>query len=62
MDGVALRTALNMAVMGFGLAEIAIAGIATLLFMVPALFFLVGMVIAQFGARGRIRAEGGVSV
>ena len=55
IDGVALRTALNMAVMGFALSEMAIgsgviiliAGLATLLFAAPALHFLAGMVVPR---------------
>ncbi len=53
IDGVALRSALNMAVMGFALAELAIgagiiiliAGAATLLFAVPTLHVLAGQIV-----------------
>lgn len=53
IDGVALRTALNMAVMGFALSEMAvgagiiifIAGVASLLFAVPTLYLLAGMIV-----------------
>ena len=55
IDGVALRTALNMAIMGFGLADMAIgggiiiliAGAASLVFATPALYMLAGMVVAR---------------
>ncbi len=55
IDGVALRSALNMAVMGFSLAEMAIgtgiiiliAGAATLLFAVPTLHILAGQVVPE---------------
>ena len=53
IDGVALRTALNMAVIGFGITDllvgagamIVLAGLATLLLATPALFLLAGMVV-----------------
>lgn len=55
IDGVALRSALNMAVMGFSLAELAIgtgiiiliAGAATLLFAVPTLHILAGQIVPK---------------
>ena len=51
--GVTLRTALNMAVMGFGVTQLVIgagvlvlvAGAATLLLATPGLYFLAGMVV-----------------
>jgi hypothetical protein len=53
IDGVALRTALNMAVMGFGITDllvgagliIVLAGLATLLLATPALFMLAALVV-----------------
>lgn len=53
IDGVTLRTALNMAVMGFGVTQLIIgagvlvlvAGAATLLLATPGLYFLAGMVV-----------------
>lgn len=53
IDGVALRTALNMAVMGFGVTQLVIgagvlvmaAGGATLLLATPGLYFLAGMIV-----------------
>jgi hypothetical protein len=61
VDGVALRTALNMAVMGFGITELVIgagvlvlvAGVATLGLATPGLYFLAGMVVS----RGRERTS-----
>lgn len=55
VDGVALRTALNMAVMGFGITDMVIgggiiltaAGAATVVFATPALYFLAGMVVPR---------------
>ena len=55
IDGVALRSALNQAVIGFGLTDMAIgagiiivvAGFATLLFGAPSLYFLAGIVAAR---------------
>jgi hypothetical protein len=52
IDGVTLRTALNMAVMGFGVTQLVIgagvlvlvAGMATLLLATPGLYFLAGLV------------------
>ena len=52
IDGVALRTALNMSVMGFRITDLVIgtgvivlvAGLATLLLATPGLYFLAGMV------------------
>jgi hypothetical protein len=59
IDGVALRSALTMAVMGFGITDllvgagliIVLAGVATLAFATPGLYFLAGMVVS--GARQR---------
>ncbi len=53
IDGVALRSALNMAVMGFGVTQLVIgagvlvfvAGAATLLLATPGLYLLAGLVI-----------------
>jgi hypothetical protein len=58
IDGVTLRTALNMAVMGFGVTELVIgagalvllAGLATLVLATPGLYFLAGMVIPRESA------------
>jgi uncharacterized membrane protein YidH (DUF202 family) len=55
IDGVALRTALNMAAMGFGVTQLVIgagvlvlvAGVATLFLATPGLYFLAGMVILR---------------
>lgn len=55
VDGVALRTALNMAVMGFGITDLIIgmgvivllAGLATLGLATPALYLLAGMVVTR---------------
>ena len=52
VDGVALRTALNMAVMGFGITDLVIsagiivlaAGAATVVLGTPGLYYLAGMV------------------
>jgi len=60
VDGVALRSALNMAVMGFGVTELVIgagaivlvAGLATLFLAAPGLYFLADMVTT---ARGSLR-------
>lgn len=60
IDGVTLRSALTMAVMGFGITDllvgagliIVLAGVATIAFATPALYFLAGMVVA--GARLRV--------
>ena len=57
IDGVALRTALNMAVMGFGLTDLVvgagvivlIAGLATVGLASPALYLLAGMVVPKPG-------------
>jgi hypothetical protein len=57
VDGVALRTALNMAVMGFGVTDLVIgagvivlvAGAATLVLATPGLYFLAGMVVPREG-------------
>ena len=55
IDGVTLRSALNMAVMGFGVTQLVIgagvlvlvAGAATLLLATPGLYFLAGMVVKR---------------
>jgi hypothetical protein len=55
VDGVALRSALNMAVMGFGITQliigtgaiVLIAGLATLVLATPGLYFLAGMVVPR---------------
>jgi hypothetical protein len=55
IDGVTLRTALNMAVMGFGVTQLVIgagalvlvAGAATLFLATPGLYFLAGMVVRR---------------
>ena len=55
VDGVALRTALNVAVMGFGVTNLVIgagvlvlaAGAATLALATPGLYFLAGMVVSR---------------
>jgi hypothetical protein len=55
IDGVALRSALTMAVMGFGITDlvigagllIALAGVATLALATPALYLLAGIVMAR---------------
>jgi hypothetical protein len=55
IDGVTLRTALNMAVMGFGITQLIIgtgaivlvAGLATVALATPGLYFLAGMVIPR---------------
>jgi hypothetical protein len=55
IDGVTLRTALNMAVMGFGVTQLVIgagvlvliAGLATLLLATPGLYFLADMVVPR---------------
>lgn len=55
IDGVTLRTALNMAVMGFGITQLVIgagvlvlvAGLATLFLATPGLYFLAGMVVPR---------------
>ena len=55
IDGVTLRTSLNMAVMGFGVTQLVIgagvlvlvAGAATLLLATPGLYFLAGMVMER---------------
>jgi hypothetical protein len=55
IDGVTLRTALNMAVMGFGVTQLVIgagilvfvAGGATLLLATPGLYFLAGIVVPR---------------
>jgi hypothetical protein len=60
IDGVALRTALNMAVMGFRLTELVIgtgaivmlAGLATIAFATPGLYFLAGVVVAPTRSTG----------
>ena len=60
IDGVTLRTSLNMAVMGFGVTQLVIgagvlvlvAGAATLLLATPGLYFLAGMVVQRDQASG----------
>src|SRR5687767_14282844 len=60
IDGVALRTALNMAVMGFGVTQLVIgagllvllAGLATLFLATPSLYYLAGMVVPRPEATG----------
>jgi len=55
IDGVALRTALNLAVMGFGITDLLlglgailiVAGAATVALATPALYFLAGMVVKR---------------
>lgn len=55
IDGVTLRTSLNLAVMGFGLTDMAIgagilvliAGAATVLLAAPGLYLLAGMVVPK---------------
>ena len=55
IDGVALRTALNMAVMGFGITDLVIgagvivliAGVATLMLATPALYILAAVVMPK---------------
>jgi hypothetical protein len=55
IDGVTLRTSLNMAVMGFGVTQLVIgagllvllAGLATLFLATPSLYFLAGMVVPR---------------
>jgi hypothetical protein len=55
IDGVTLRTSLNLAVMGFGLTDMAIgagilvliAGVATVLLAAPGLYFLAGVVVPK---------------
>lgn len=57
IDGVALRTALNLAVMGFGITDLLlglgailiVAGAATVALAAPALYFLAGMVVRRPG-------------
>jgi len=60
IDGVTLRSALNMAVMGFGVTQLVIgagvlvlvAGAATLMLATPGLYFLAGMVVPREQASG----------
>ncbi len=60
IDGVALRTALNLAVLGFGVADLAIgagaiiliAGLATLVLATPAMYFLAEMVMRRAETAG----------
>jgi hypothetical protein len=57
IDGVALRSALNMAVMGFGVTDLVIgagalvlaAGAATLALATPGLYYLAGLVVPREG-------------
>jgi len=61
IDGVALRTALNMAVMGFGITDLVIgagvivlvAGAATVGLATPSLYLLAGMVVKRDGPVGQ---------
>jgi hypothetical protein len=65
IDGVALRTALNMAVMGFGVTQLVIgagalvlvAGLATLFLATPGLYFLAAMVVPNEAAARRPASE-----
>ncbi len=58
IDGVALRTALNLAVVGFGVTDLVVgmaiilvfAGAATVVLAAPALYLLAGMVMQRQGA------------
>jgi len=58
IDGVTLRTALNLAVMGFGITQLVIgagllvlvAGLATLFLATPGLYFLAGVVVQRESA------------
>src|SRR5687767_15084575 len=60
IDGVTLRTSLNMAVMGFGVTQLVIgagllvllAGLATLFLATPSLYYLAGMVVPRPEATG----------
>ncbi len=60
IDGVALRTALNLAVMGFGITDLLlglgaillVAGAATVALATPAIYFLAGMVVRRPQAQG----------
>lgn len=55
IDGVALRTALNMAVMGFGITQllvgagliIVLAGLSTVVLATPSLYYLAGLVVTE---------------
>lgn len=59
IDGVALRTALNMAVVGFGITDllvgagliIVLAGVATIALATPGLYMLAGMVASRGDSR-----------
>lgn len=60
LDGVTLRTALNLAVAGFGVADMAIgagliilfAGFVTLVLATPALYMLAGIVVKRISMEG----------
>lgn len=59
IDGVTLRSSLNMAVMGFGITDLVVgagllvllAGVATLVLAAPGLYFLAGMVVPREAVR-----------
>ena len=61
IDGVALRSALNLAVMGFGITDLLIgaglivlaAGAATVFLATPGLYFLGGMIVPRLDGRTR---------
>ena len=61
IDGVALRSALNLAVMGFGITDLLIgaglivlaAGAATVFLVTPGLYFLGGMIVPRLDGRTR---------
>ena len=63
IDGVTLRTALNMAVMGFGVTQLVIgggliillAGLATVALATPGLYMLAGMIVPPPGTTGAVR-------
>ncbi len=65
IDGVTLRTSLNMAVMGFGVTQLVIgggliitlAGLATVLLATPGLYILAGMVVPPPDRRPPERGE-----
>jgi hypothetical protein len=68
IDGVALRTALNMAVMGFGVTQLVIgagalvlvAGLATVALATPGLYFLAGMVVERPANRSLRKGANGL--
>jgi hypothetical protein len=65
IDGVTLRTALNMAAMGFGVTQLVIgagvlilvAGLATLCLATPGMYFLAGMVVSRARQTVEMHAE-----